>query len=117
MKSSTVATAAIATVTATGTQTAVAVGSEDEAQLNVVASSVTDGATFQIEGRSSTRDGAGSWIPLVAFSITADGTYSVPVFSNKQKRIRRGKTIEEWRLNCLTRADGSFVCTSGKVTH
>jgi hypothetical protein len=117
MKKSTVATAAIATVTATGTQTAVAVGTENSASVNIVASSVTTGASFQIEGRTSTRDGAGSWIPVVAFDITANGTYSIPVFGSKQRHIRTGKTIEEFRLNCTALTDGSYVATSGKVTH
>ena len=117
MNASTVTTAAIATVTAAGAQAAVAVGAENAAVLKLVASGVTSGATFNIEGRSSTRDGVGSWIPLVTFNVTANGTYAVPVFTNKQFHIRRGMTIEEWRLNAVSVTDGSYVATSGTVSH
>jgi hypothetical protein len=117
MKETTVASGAIATVTATGAQTAVAVSTEDDALLACVASTVTTGATFTIEGRSSTRDGAGSWIQLQQFTIAASGTYAIRVFSNKQRHLRRGKTIDEWRVNCIARTDGSYVFTSQKSTY
>lgn len=116
MLPATVTTSANATVTATGGQTAISRGTSGSMNINIVASTVTTGATFQIEGRTVDQVGTGPWIPFLAFAITASGTYSVPAAHDGKKWHTGPGLPTDVRVNCTSYTDGSYVVTSTAIT-
>lgn len=119
MKAILATSAAYATISASGASAAITrqTGSQLGTQLllAIVATGVTTGATFNIEGRRSTRDGNTPYQVLNTFSITANGTYAVPVETDLDA-IGTAPLYEQYRVNTTSFTDGSYVVTKQTIT-
>lgn len=112
MNASTVTNGSYATISASGASAAATrTAGARQFGFAIVASTVTSGATFQIEGRRSVNGVNTAYRPIRKFAITASGTYAVPADP------LNGGTFDEYRVNTLARTDGSYVFTTQALTN
>lgn len=114
----TLASSTLGSSLASATQTGTVVLAGDDAGARavdacvvIVATTVTSGATFRVEKRNE----AGNWVPINKFSITANGSYAVPVWGGNQSRNGDGPATGI-RVNCISYTDGSYACSVSKLT-
>ncbi len=117
MNKSTLTKGTYATISATGASAAATrLAGAAEFGFACVASTVTTGATFQVEGRRSVNGVSTAYVPLTEFDIPASGTYSVPA-DPPRTSLHAGEQYDEYRINCLSRTDGSYVFTTQAITN
>lgn len=101
--------AALAATGQTATVVAIASPGDKDARRGttacvvIVATSVTSGATFQVERQRSVGQ---PWEIVARFEITTNGSYGV---STRNDSVPDGQS--NVRVNCVAYTDGSYACT------
>ncbi len=98
-------------LSAAGSTAGLAFDERKDNAIVIVASTVTSGATFQIEGKTE----SGTWVPVVKFAITATGSYAFPI-CNRILRKRHLDTNCQLRVTCTACTDGSYACSRNTFT-